>query len=96
MSFGQVVVNRINDLITERDGQTWCPARIIWILGVIVYLVFTGYTVIHGQGHVFDYTSFATGFSTILAAGAAAVRIKLDSEQPIPRDDQHHDDGGQR
>ncbi|MGH7745940.1 MAG: hypothetical protein ACREQ5_14355 [Candidatus Dormibacteria bacterium] len=84
------------DLTTERDGITYDPARILWILGIMFYFVFSAYTVLKGTGHAFDYISFGTGFATIMASGAAAVRIKLDSEQPMMNDHTDHHERDQQ
>lgn len=64
---------------TEKDGVTYCPARILWIAGSIAYFLYGGYQVWHSK--TFDYVAFATGFAAIQASGAGAVKIKETTEQ---------------
>jgi len=68
----------VKNITTEKDGITWCPARILWILGSMAYFILAGYQVWHTKQ--FDYVAFGTGFAAIQAAGAAAVRIKIQTE----------------
>lgn len=66
------------DLITGIDGTTFDPARVLWILGVLCFLCFTGFEVYTKQS--FDMVNFGIAYGALLAAGASGVRIKQDSE----------------
>jgi hypothetical protein len=79
MNFTEVAYTVIKNITTEKDGVTWCPARILWILGTFAYFVLAGYHVWNTKQ--FDYLSFGSGFAAIQASGAAAVRIKIQTEQ---------------
>lgn len=73
----------INDLFTGNDGVTQDPARWLWFVGVVTFLLFSGYSV-YMTGK-FDMASYGMAYGTLLAAGAAGVRIKQESE-PLPKD----------
>ena len=73
----QIVV----DITTEKDGKTACPARIMWLIGNIVFFVNVGIDVWHSKK--FDYNGYAMAFAAIQAAGAAAVKIKETTEQVV-------------
>lgn len=65
-------------LITERDGTTPCFVRLTTFLGVFGFLALTGYAVFRGQP--VSYTEWSIGFTTIVAGGAGAARMKLETE----------------
>jgi len=71
----------IIDCCTEKDGKTACPARIMWMLGNVVYLILCIHSV--WQTKTFDMQAFAIGFGAIQASGAAAVKIKETTEQRV-------------
>jgi len=74
----------IKDWFTGIDGETYDPARFLWFVGVVVFLIFTSITIHNGEK--FDMVNFALAYSSVLAAGAAGVRIKQDSEPPAAKD----------
>ena len=72
-------MNRIIcDWLTGPDGVTHDPARMLWILGMVVFLGLSGYQVYKTSN--FDMVNFGLAYGGLLAAGAAGVRIKQDSE----------------
>lgn len=71
-------MNWLKHLITGADNQTVDVARVLWIVGVIAFLCFTGYEV-YKSGH-FNMSDFALAYSGLLTAGAAGVKIKESSE----------------
>jgi hypothetical protein len=75
--FTQIVI----DCATEKDGVTACPARIMWILGNVLFFSAVVFDVVHNKK--FDYIGFATAFAAIQASGAAAVKIKETTEQRV-------------
>ena len=78
------------DWFTGPDGETYDPARMLWISGVVAFLFFVGHEVYRSDK--FDMVNFAIAYGTLLAAGAAGVKIKETTEpprqqQPAPVDD---------
>lgn len=71
-------MNWLKHLITGADNQTVDVARVLWIAGALYFLGCTGYEV-YKSGH-FNMTDFSIGYSALLAAGAAGVKIKESSE----------------
>ncbi len=71
----------IKDMCTEKDGESYCPARIQWIIGTIVYFACTAYTV-YSTGK-FDFQAWAIGFGAIMAAGGFSIKVKESTEQPL-------------
>ncbi len=65
-------------LVTGIDGDTFDPARVLWILGVVCFLSFSAYG-IYKEGK-FSMTDFSMAYGTLLAAGAAGVKIKESTE----------------
>jgi hypothetical protein len=77
----------MNDWFTGPDGETHDPARFLWFLGVLALLVYTGFDI--ARHDKLNLEEFAFAYSSLLAAGAAGVRIKETSEPkgvvpPIP------------
>lgn len=68
----------IKHLVTGIDGKTYDPSRVLWILGTIVFLIFTGYEVYKTQH--FNMTDFGIAYGAILALGASGVKIKETTE----------------
>ena len=76
-----------NDWFTGPDGKTHDPARALWILGMVVFLVFVGIDVYNSKK--FDMVNFGLAYGGLLAAGAAGVKIKESTEPkalPLPKD----------
>jgi hypothetical protein len=68
----------INDWLTGIDGITFDPARAAWLLGIVAFLCFVGYNVYKtGQ---FDMVNYGLAYGSLLAAGAAGIRIKSMTE----------------
>jgi hypothetical protein len=68
----------VRDWFTGPDGETWDPARMLWIAGIVAFLAFTGHEVY--KSDKFDMMNFAMAYGTLLAAGAAGVKIKETTE----------------
>lgn len=71
----------IKDWLTGPDGVTYDPARALWIIGMIAFLIFTGHAVY--QGHTFDMLNFGLAYGGLLAGGAAGVKIKETTEPQV-------------
>ena len=76
--------------VTGPDGVTHDPARFLWFLGIVVFLVFTGHQVY--ESDKFDMVNFAMAYGTLLAAGAAGVKIKESTEPKEIQLRRHNDD----
>jgi hypothetical protein len=76
-------MNFLKQLITGIDNSTVDVARVLWIVGVIGFLYFTGHDV-YKTGH-FDMVNYALAYSGLLAGGAAGVKIKASTE-PNPNE----------
>lgn len=76
------VIKIVIDITTEKDGITADPARIMWLIGNIVFFVNVAIDVWHNKK--FDYQGYAVAFAAIQAAGSAAVKIKETTEQHVP------------
>lgn len=86
---------RWRELITERDGAP-CFVRILTFIGVLGYVALTGWAIWRGES--VSYTEWAVGFTTIVAGGAGAARLKLETEGQETDDPEGNDDhsGAQR
>lgn len=81
-----ILTKLIKDCLTSAGGD-YDPARVVGygisLLGGLEFLVLTAYVTL--KNHSFDGISFATGLSGVaaaLAAAAAGVRIKHNTEVP--------------
>lgn len=74
----------IKDLFTGPDGETFDPARMLWIGGILFFLAFTGHEVY--TTNKFDMVNFGIAYGGLLAAGAAGCKIK-ESNEPKPKTD---------
>jgi hypothetical protein len=63
---------------TERDGNTPCFVRILTVVGVAAFFGLTALSISKGQQP--DFVQWATAFTVITAGGAAAARVKLETE----------------
>ncbi len=68
----------VKDWFTGIDGKTQDPARMLWIVGIVVFLTFCGYQVY--KTGVFDMVNFGLAYSALLGGGAAGVKIKESTE----------------
>ena len=63
---------------TGKDNQTIDVGRILWALGVLVFLYLSVYDIIRGSK--FDAQMWGIGFGAVLAAGGAAIALKAKTE----------------
>jgi len=75
-----MILQYLKHMITGMDNQTVDVARVLWIVGVVAFLGFTGCEV-YKSGH-FNMTDFSLAYSALLAGGAAGVKIKETCEPP--------------
>ena len=74
--FGKI----FRDWFTGPDGSTYDPARMLWFVGIVAFLCFTGHWVY--TGHEFNMVNFGIAFSSLLVAGGIGVKVKESSEPP--------------
>ena len=74
---GWEVKKFFKNLFTEPDNQTFCPIRLVAIIGVFQYL---GLTTAHYVQHaVFMPQDFAIGFGALLTGVGVALGVKKDT-----------------
>lgn len=72
----------IKDWFTGPDGETYDPARFLWFVGVVVLMLFSGVQLYRDDK--FNVSDFAFAYSSLLAAGAAGIKIKESTEPLAP------------
>ena len=70
------------DCFTGKDNSTYDIARILWSIGVMVYIALAIVDVYLRQK--FQYSEFGTGFGIVLGAGGFSVWLKRNTE-PSPK-----------
>jgi hypothetical protein len=73
----------VKDVLTEKDGESYDVTKVMWVIGTLVYFACTGWTVWAHPELGFNPVNWSIGFSTILAAGSAGVKIKESTEQSV-------------
>lgn len=67
----------ISHLLTEPDNSTFCPVRLVALLGSFQYMgLATAHYVQHGA---FDPQAFAIGFGALLGGVGVALGLKKDT-----------------
>lgn len=66
-------------LLTHKDGETYAPSRVYWLLAALTQVALTIWSVI-ALGHEFSSTDFGTGMGLILTAGGVGVWITRKTE----------------
>ena len=69
----------LKDLVTVANGSDYDIGRVMWCIGVLAFLGFSGWSVI-AQGQHFDMQSFGIGFGAVMVAGGGALRLKHPTE----------------
>ena len=72
------------DCFTGPDGVTFDPARVLWIAGIVAFLLFTAHGV-YKDDKAFDMVNFGLAYGGLLAAGAAGVKVKESTEPPAQK-----------
>lgn len=67
-------------ILTHKDNQTVVPARVYWLLGALVQVVLTIWSVVV-LGHEFSSTDFGQGMGLVLTAGGVGVWITRKTER---------------
>lgn len=66
------------DVFTEKDGETFCPARALWILGSFVFFGLAMLAAFKGKD--FDPQAYGIGLGTLTGLGGAGVMLKGQTE----------------
>jgi hypothetical protein len=67
----------LHDILTEANNETFCPIRIIAIIGVLQYFAMAwAHYVQHG---IFDAQNYAIGFGALLGGVGVALGLKKDT-----------------
>ena len=72
----------IMHILTEPDGETFCPVRVIALTGCIQY--FTHSAFVTYKTGVFDAQAYAIGLGALVAGVGAALKLK-DSRNDSPK-----------
>ncbi|TFU06148.1 amino acid ABC transporter substrate-binding protein [Polymorphobacter arshaanensis] len=70
----------IKDVLTARDGVTYAPARVYWMLAALQFLMLSAWSVLI-QKSTFDPVAYGTGAGLIIAAGGVGVWITRKSDE---------------
>lgn len=73
-----MIKQMFSDWFTGPDGATFDPARALWIAGCITFLIFTAHDIYTNDK--FDMINFGLAYGSLLAAGAAGIKIKESTE----------------
>jgi hypothetical protein len=68
----------LNDIFTGKNNSTFDLGRILWAMGVLVFLVLSVIDVLNG--HRFDPISYGAGLGAVMALGAGALALKSKTE----------------
>lgn len=63
-----------SDIFTEKDGETICVGRFLWIWGAFLFFTLAAWAVFHGKE--FDPQNYGVGLGGVLAGGGAGVALK--------------------
>lgn len=67
----------LKQLVTEPDNQTFCPVRLIALVGALQYL---GLTIANYVQHAtFDAQNYAIGFGALVGGVGVALGLKKDT-----------------
>jgi len=64
----------LNDILKELDGNTYDVAKVLWVLGVLVFLALSITAVIMKQP--WNPAQYGIGFGAVLAGGGASMGFK--------------------
>lgn len=64
--------------LTGADNDTYDVARVLWVLGVVSYIVYGGIHIYHNG--TFNPTDYGTGLGIALAGGGIGIAVKGNTE----------------
>ena len=68
----------LNDILTGLDGETYDIGKVLWVLGVLVYLFLSIAALFKGQ--LWSPGQYGLGLGAVLAGGGAAMKLKIGTE----------------
>ena len=68
----------IKHILTGIDGETYDPARVIWVAISFTFIVGALYGIFHGKD--FNMQDFGIGSGALLGGGGAGVAVKSKTE----------------
>lgn len=71
---------KFSDLITENDGETVCPGRIVLLFGTAVFIILAIYDVIW-LGKEFNAMQYGTGYGSLTGGGLAGIWAKSKTDK---------------
>lgn len=74
---------KLSDLITENDGVSLCPVRIVGLLGAAQFFALTLYQTLHT--HAFDVSSYGSALAAVIGAVGLAFSAKSFQEGKTDR-----------
>lgn len=72
------MTNILKDFLTEKDGESYCPARALLILGALAFIGLAIYNAM--QGKLFDPQAYGLGYGGLLAGGGGGILMKGKTE----------------
>lgn len=66
------------DILTGIDGESFDVGRVLWIMGVVAFVVLSFYAMY--RGGAFDPLNWGTGYGAILGGGGAGIGFKAKTE----------------
>ena len=73
----QPVRTSVKHMITGPDGETVDPARVLWILGTMLFLFGESVTIFKGT---WNGQTYGIGLAAVLGGGALGVKAKESTE----------------
>ena len=71
---------KLTDIFTENDGDTFCPGRVALILGVLVFIGLSTYSVVY-LAQKFDAMGYGTGFGGLTGGSLAGIWAKSKTDK---------------
>jgi hypothetical protein len=75
----------IKHIFTGKDNATFDVGRLLWALGVLVFLGISIYSV--AKGNPFNAIDYGAGFGGLLAGGGAGLSLKAKTEPECRREE---------
>ncbi len=69
----------LKDLFTEKDGESFCVAKVLWFCGVIGFITLAAWSIIV-HGNAFNAQDYGVGLGTTLGGGGLGVAQKGKTE----------------
>lgn len=72
------MIERIKQMLTERDNATTCPVRVIIALGVVIYHLGAGFGVALGSIHIgmAELGQYVQHMMTVVGVSGGALGVK--------------------